>query len=169
VVKIIPRLLHAGVLIAPTKIPEVIAMIKESELPPSSAVSDAGVVNPATLFTALGPVSTVVPPPLPIEKKAAPPTARIRVGGVVQSAKLVRQPRPVYPELAKRARIQGAVKLHALISKEGIIEDLRVMSGHPLLVPAALEAVKQWVYQPTLLNGEAVGVETDIDVNFMLQ
>ena len=60
------------------------------------------------------------------------------------------------------------MKLHARISKEGIIENLTVISGHPLLVPAALEAVKQWVYQPTLLNGEPVGVETEIDVNFTL-
>jgi periplasmic protein TonB len=92
----------------------------------------------------------------------------IRVGGNVQTAKLVKQPRPVYPALAKSARIQGVVKLHALISKEGVIENLTVISGHPLLVPAALDAVKQWVYQPTLLNGEPVGVETEIDVNFTL-
>jgi periplasmic protein TonB len=86
----------------------------------------------------------------------------------VQTAKLIKQPKPVYPTLAKSARIQGVVKLHALISKEGIIENLTVISGHPLLVPAALEAVKQWVYQPTLLNGDPVGVDTEIDVNFTL-
>jgi hypothetical protein len=62
----------------------------------------------------------------------------------------------------------GNVRLHALISKEGTIQDLKVVSGHPLLVPCALEAVKQWAYQPTLLNGEPVEVETDIDVNFTL-
>ncbi len=90
------------------------------------------------------------------------------MGGNVQSAKLLRQPRPVYPQLAKQARIQGVVKLHALISKEGTIENLTLISGHPLLAPAALEAVKQWMYQPTLLNGEPVGVDTEIDVNFTL-
>ena len=83
---------------------------------------------------------------------------RIKVGGNVQSAKLVRQPRPVYPPLAKQARISGVVKLSAVISKDGTIKELQVISGHPLLVPAALEAVKQWVYQPTLLNGEPVEV-----------
>jgi periplasmic protein TonB len=87
---------------------------------------------------------------------------------VVQSAKLIRQPRPVYPQLAKQARIQGVVKLRALISKEGTIENLQVVIGHPLLVPSALEAVEQRVYQPTLLNEEPVGVETDINVNFIL-
>jgi protein TonB len=70
--------------------------------------------------------------------------------------------------LAKKTRIQGVVKLHALISKGGTIEDLKVVSGHPLLVPSALEAVKQWVYRPTLLDGETVGVETEIEVNFIL-
>jgi protein TonB len=81
---------------------------------------------------------------------------------------LLRQLKPVYPQVAKQAGIQGVVKLHALISREGTIEELKVVSGHPLLVPSALEAVKQWAYQPTLLNGEPVGVETDIDVNFRL-
>jgi protein TonB len=93
---------------------------------------------------------------------------RIPVGSILQSAKLIRQPKPVYPELARRVRIQGVVMLHALISRDGTIENLQVVSGHPLLVPSALEAVKQWAYQPTLLNGEPVEVETDIDVNFTL-
>jgi len=86
----------------------------------------------------------------------------------VQSAKLVRQPRPNYPPLAKQARISGVVKLSAVIAKDGTIRELQTISGHPLLVPAALEAVKQWVYQPTLLNGEPVEVQTQIDVNFTL-
>ena len=102
---------------------------------------------------------------LPV-KKVAP--KRITIGGNVQQAKLVRQPNPVYPPLAKQARISGVVHLAAIISKDGTIQDLKVISGHPLLIPAALEAVKQWVYQPTLLNGEPVEVSTQIDVNFTL-
>jgi protein TonB len=90
------------------------------------------------------------------------------VGGNVQQAKLVRQPRPVYPPLAKQARIQGVVRLNAIIGRDGAIQNLQVASGHPLLVPSALDAVKQWVYQPTLLNGEPVEVITQIDVNFTL-
>jgi protein TonB len=74
----------------------------------------------------------------------------------------------VYPPLAKQARISGTVKLAAVIAKDGTIQDLKVISGHPLLIPSALEAVKQWVYQPTLLNGEPVEVSTQIDVNFTL-
>jgi protein TonB len=90
------------------------------------------------------------------------------VGGNVQAANLIKKVTPVYPPLAKQARIQGKVILSAVISKDGTIQDLKVISGHPLLIPSALEAVKQWVYQPTLLNGEPVEVSTQIDVNFTL-
>ena len=93
---------------------------------------------------------------------------RIRVGGNVQQARLIRQPKPLYPPLAKQARISGTVKLNAIIAKDGTIMNLSVISGHPLLVPSAMEAVKQWAYQPTLLNGEPVEVVTQIDVNFTL-
>ena len=118
----------------------------------------------------IGSVPTAaLPPPPPPPAKVAPVTPkRITIGGNVQQAKLVRQPKPVYPPLAKQARISGVVHLAAVISKDGTIQDLKVISGHPLLIPAALEAVKQWVYQPTLLNGEPVEVSTQIDVNFTL-
>jgi TonB family protein len=92
----------------------------------------------------------------------------IRVGGNIQAAKLVRQPRPVYPAEAKDIRLSGVVKLMAIIAKDGTIKSLEVMSGHPMLVPPSLEAVRQWVYQPTLFNGEPVEVQTQIDVNFTL-
>jgi TonB family protein len=95
-------------------------------------------------------------------------TKRIKIGGNVQQRKLVSQPKPVYPPLAKQARIQGVVQLSALISKEGNVINLAVISGHPLLIPSALEAVQQWVYQTTLLNGEPVEVLTQIDVNYTL-
>jgi len=93
---------------------------------------------------------------------------RIRIGGNVQQAKLISQPHPIYPPDAKAARIQGTVQLQATIGKDGTVQNLEVISGHPLLVPAALEAVKQWVYQTTLLNGNPVEVLTQIDVNFTL-
>jgi protein TonB len=92
----------------------------------------------------------------------------IRVGGNVQAAKLVRQPKPSYPPLAKQARIQGTVRFNAVIGRDGTIQNLTLASGHPLLVPSATDAVRQWVYQPTLLNGEPVEVVTQIDVNFTL-
>jgi protein TonB len=86
----------------------------------------------------------------------------------VQAAKLVNRPTPVYPPLAKQARIQGTVKFNAIIGRDGAIANLTLVSGHPLLVPSATEAVRRWVYQPTLLNGEPVEVVTQIDVNFTL-
>lgn len=81
---------------------------------------------------------------------------------------LIRRVQPTYPALARSARIQGAVVLQAVISKEGAIENLKVLSGHPMLVPAAIEAVKQWYYRPYILNNEPVEVETMITVNFSL-
>jgi len=102
-----------------------------------------------------------------VEAVATGPT-KIRVGGNVQATNLITQVRPVYPPAAKEQRIQGAVKLEATIGPDGKVEDLRVVSGHPLLVQAALDAVKDWVYRPTLLNGNPVTVVTSIDVNFTL-
>ena len=81
---------------------------------------------------------------------------------------LVRKILPTYPPLARAARLQGQVVLHAVISKQGTIENLRVLAGHPILVPAAIEAVRQWRYRPYILNNEAVEVETQITVNFSL-
>ena len=93
---------------------------------------------------------------------------RITIGGNVQSAKLTQQPRPMYPPLAKQARISGVVKLAVIINRDGTMQDIKVISGHPLLIPPTIEAVKNWVYQPTLLNGQPVEVSTQIDVNFTL-
>ena len=108
--------------------------------------------------------------PAPSSQASSDPNVpkRITIGGNVQQAKLVMQPRPVYPPLAKQARISGVVHLQAIIGADGAVKNLTVISGHPLLIPAALEAVSQWVYQKTLLNGQPVEVQTQIDVNFTL-
>jgi len=178
-VRMVPRQFDAGRLMAPKVIPKEIAMIKEDELPPMS--SGAGVVGGipggvpgGTPGGVIGGIISSVPqaaPPPPPVVAAPKPVApqRIRVGGNVQQAKLVNQPKPVYPPLAKQARIQGTVRFNAIIGRDGAIANLTVVSGHPLLVPSALEAVRQWKYQPTLLNGEPVEVVTQIDVNFTLQ
>lgn len=119
-------------------------------------------------------VYVIVPQALPAVPVPGQPAlsggnpARIRVGGNGQSTKLVFQPKPMYPPEAKQARVQGVVQLHAVIGKDGTVQDLSVISGHPLLVPSALMAVKEWVYQPTLLNGNPTEVETEIDVNYTL-
>ena len=93
---------------------------------------------------------------------------RIRVGGNVQSYNLVKKVTPVYPPLAKQARVQGTVRFSVIINKDGTIQNIQLVSGHPLLVPSATEAVRQWVYKPTLLNGNPVEVITQIDVNYTL-
>lgn len=113
------------------------------------------------------------PPPPPerpaaqeLRRESAP--VRIRVGGEVQDALLVHRVMPVYPAIAKQTRTQGVVILTAVISREGRIAQLQVVSGNVLLVQAAIDAVKQWRYRPTMLNGEPVEVLTSIQVNFTL-
>lgn len=100
--------------------------------------------------------ATIAPPPPP-----PPPLPS-------QAAKIANQIAPVYPPLAQQARVQGTVRFLATIDKQGHVAHLQVQSGHPLLVPAAIDAAKQWIYQPTLLNGEPVEVMTQLDVNFVL-
>jgi TonB family protein len=94
------------------------------------------------------------------------PQTRVRVGANVTGANLISQVPPVYPEVAKQARIQGVVVLEVEITKEGSVDNVRVLSGHPLLTQPALDAVKQWRYKPTLLNNEPVPVVTTVMVNF---
>lgn len=96
------------------------------------------------------------------------PGPRIRIGGNVMTAKILEKVPPAYPPLARQTRIQGTVRLHAIIGKDGLVKQLEVMSGHPLLVQSALDAVRKWHYQPVLLNGEAVEVDTTIDVIYAL-
>jgi protein TonB len=179
VVKVIPKQFDAGKLMAPKEIPKEIAVIEEDELPPPGAGGVVGGVpggvpggSPGGVIGGIigsVPVAAPPPPPPPVKEKPKPaPPKRIRVGGNVQAARLVNQPKPVYPPLARQARIQGTVRFNAIIGKDGHIENLTLVSGHPLLVPAATAAVKQWVYKPTLLNGEPVEVVTVIDVNFTL-
>jgi TonB family protein len=122
----------------------------------------------ASMGRAVPPPPPPPTPPPPGSPQAAVAPQRIRVAGSVEQDRLISQAKPVYPLLAQQARIQGVVRLSAVIGKDGRIQMLQVLSGHPLLVAAALEAVTQWVYRPTLLNEEPVEVATEIDVNFAL-
>ena len=99
----------------------------------------------------------------------APPSAPVPVGGDVQAAKILRKVIPAYPALARRVRVSGTVHLIGVIAQDGTIQKLDILSGHPLLVGAALDAVRQWMYRPTLLNGKPVEVIAPIDVIFTLQ
>ena len=93
---------------------------------------------------------------------------RVRVSQGVMQGMVVSKVQPIYPPDAKAARIQGSVVIAAIIGKDGNIQNVRLISGHPLLAPAAIDAVKQWKYRPYLLNGQAVEVDTQMTVNFWL-
>ncbi len=159
-----------GALRTPTKIPQKIQMIKEDEAPPP-AMASTGVVGGVPGGIPGGQMGGVIggiisSTPVAVPKVATP--QRIRVSQGVSAGLKVRDVKPNYPPLARQARISGTVVLHALISKDGSIENLTLISGHPMLAPAAIDAVKQWKYRPYLLNGEPVEVETEVQVNFTL-
>jgi len=158
-----------GALRTPTKIPQKIQMIKEDEAPPVMASS--GVVGGVPGGIPGGQMGGVIggiisSTPVAVPKVATP--QRVRVSQGVSAGLLVRKVNPNYPPLARQARIQGQVILRAVISKDGSIEGLTLISGHPMLAPAAIDAVKQWKYKPYLLNGEPVEVDTEVLVNFTL-
>jgi protein TonB len=114
---------------------------------------------------------TTPPPPRdtkPVVRPVRQVAEKVKISEGVMMAKLIRQVKPVYPPMAIQTRTEGTVRLQAVISRDGIIQELQVVSGHPLLVQAAVNAVRQWVYQPTTLNGIPVEVLTTVDVNFKL-
>ena len=165
VVKPVARLIQSGKLMQPRAIPKEVAVFKEAELPPDVINNQ----NQGGVFGGIPGQGLIANngPALPPPPKAATP-ARIKQGGQVTAAAIITQTRPVYPALARQARIQGNVVLHAIIDKEGKVAQLEVMSGHPLLVQSALDAVKQWRYKPTQLNGDPVEVDTTITVTFTM-
>ncbi len=120
--------------------------------------------HPGGVSYGLGLGNPLPPRPLP----AKPHQERIRRSSQLESARLLYGPKPDYPPLARMARVQGIVRMEAVIGRDGAVQNLRLVSGHPLLIEAAKKAVARWRYQPTLLNGEPVEVVTEIDVNFTL-
>jgi protein TonB len=170
VVKVVQTDIINGELRTPTKIPKKVEMIKEEESPPP-VMSAAGVVGGVPGGVPGGQMGGVIggiisSTPVAVPKVATP--QRVRVSQGVSQGLLIHRVQPMYPPLARQARIQGTVVLQAEISKDGNIENLRLISGHPMLAPSAIEAVKQWRYKPYFLNGEPVAVETQITVNFTL-
>lgn len=106
--------------------------------------------------------------PAPEAARPVSEPRRIKVGGMVQAGRLLFMAQPQYPLLAKQARVAGTVQLEGIIGTDGRIRELKVLSGHPLLVPAAVEAVRQWLYRPTTLNGDPVEVVAPITVTFRM-
>jgi periplasmic protein TonB len=160
-----------GELRTPSRIPRKIQMIREEQAPPQVSGGVVGGIPGGVPGGQLGGViggiisssnnNTAMIPKLE-------PVKRIRISQGVTQGMLISKIEPGYPKLALAARINGVVMLKAVISREGNIQELQVVSGHPILVPAALEAVKQWRYRPYLLNGEPVEVETNIMVTFQI-
>jgi len=165
VVKIIkaPKVINIQKMVAPTVIPKNIAIVKE-DAPVIYTNSSEGVAGGTgnVLGGLIGSGPAAPPPPKPVTP------SRIRVGGSVESASLINKVTPQYPPIAKTAHVSGTVVLHAVIAKDGTIQELQYVSGPPLLMKAAMDAVKEWRYKPTTLNGEPVEVDTTIDVVFTL-
>jgi protein TonB len=168
---------------APERIPARVAMIEEppmsaAEAPATGGVPggsangiEGGIPGALTAHVARPQPLPHSPPPAPSAPASRPEAReviRIRQGGLVQAALLIHQVMPAYPALAVQARISGTVQLEGVIATDGRITELRLLGGHPLLVHAAMEAVKQWRYRPTMLNGEPVEVLAPITVHFRL-
>ena len=130
----------------------------------SGPVGDAiGPSSPTGILNSIGAgVRPAAPPPPP-----APIVRQFKPSNLLQGS-LTRRVEPAYPPMARTAHVQGPVVLEAIIGKDGAIENLQLISGHPLLVPAAIAAISQWRYRPYVLNGAAIEVETRITVNFVL-
>lgn len=165
------ELTDTGGVHAPREIPNHIWMPKTREAapPPLEAIGDGiGVIGSNGPAVASNRVISELLRDVPNVPIVATPKARMAVSEGVQDALLIRRIMPAYPPLARQTGIQGAVVLHAVISKDGSIESVHVLSGHPLLIPAALHAVRQWRYRPTYLNRQPIEVETQITINFVL-
>ena len=159
--KVVSELDH-GQLRTPTAIPKQVAKIREEDTP----VSNGGVVGGVVGGVPGGVLNSIASIPAALPKVAVP--QKVRVASGVAQGNLIHDVRPPYPPLARQSRIQGTVVLQAVIGKDGTIQNLRIVSGHPMLAQAAIDAVKQWRYKPYYLNGEPVNVDTTINVNFTL-
>jgi periplasmic protein TonB len=148
----------------PTHVEQVTDTEPPPEIGPTGPTVPGGTGDPSTrgnVLNSIGSAPAILPkPPAPV--------ARPVIVSHMMEGNLIYKPQPLYPPLARSARIQGAVVLRAIISKTGTIENLQVLSGHPMLVHAAIDAVSQWRYRPYVLNGDPIEVETQVTVNFVL-
>jgi protein TonB len=164
----------AGKLLAPTVIPERIAMLKEESIPDDAGIGGVvggvpGGVPGGQMGGVLGGIiggvagQTHLPPPPKMVPKAP-----VRVGGRVKAPRAISTPDPQYPALARGARIEGDVVIDAVIDTSGSVVEMRVVNGHPLLIQAAMNALKQWKYEPTYLNEEPISVQLFVTIRFRL-
>ena len=160
--------LNSSPFVAPSSIPHSIVPVNDIDLPAAPDVREIGVPG-GTGVRGSGPgILGSVGDPMPISPPPPPVSSHPLQVSHWAEGNLIYRVQPIYPPLARAARIQGTVQLRAVISRMGTIENLTVLNGHAMLVTAAVEAVKQWRYRPYLLNGEPIEVETEITVNFTL-
>jgi len=150
----------------PTKIPEKVKIVQEEEAPPTTAGVMGGVPGGVPGGSMGGVIGGIIGTSTAAVPKVA--VTKMRVSSGVSAGLLIKKVEPNYPPLAKTARVQGTVILHAIISKEGAIEGLTLVSGPAMLAPAAIDAVKQWRYKPYLLNGDPIELDTTVEVKFTL-
>ena len=170
------KLFSRGKLLAPIAIPKKVVILKEAPIPADVDITGVpggvpGGVQGGQLGGVLagvlgGTPTSVTRAPTPPGEKAHSP---IRVGGRVRAPRAVYKPSPTYPPLAKQARISGDVVIDAVIDKTGSVVEMKVVSGPPLLIPAALAAVRMWRYEPTYLNDEPIDIQFILTVRFELQ
>jgi protein TonB len=167
-------MLNTGQLRTPSRIPQRVQMIREEDAPPPMpAVGGVvggvpGGIPGGQLGGVIGGIVNATSNTAAIPKFVPVTPQRVRISQGVTKGLLVQKIEPQYPPLARAARVQGDVVLSAVIDTNGQITNLQLVSGHPMLVPAAIAAVKQWRYKPYLLNGQPVEVETTITVIFSL-
>ncbi len=166
-VKVVSQVMN-GQLLAPNKIPRTVKMIKEEEAPPQAFGVTGGVVGGVPGGQSGGVIGSLISSTNQPPQQVIEPPKRVRISQGVSVGLLENSVEPKYPLIAIRARVQGTVRLGAVIAKDGHIENLQLIEGHPLLVEAAMNAVRQWHYRPYTLSGEPVEVETTVIVNFHL-
>jgi protein TonB len=173
VVKIVQTdVLNTGQLRTPTRIPRKVEMIREEESPPPAMSGGVvrgipGGIPGGQLGGVIGGIISSSANSIAIIPRIEP-VKRIRISQGVTQGMVISKIEPTYPKIALSARVTGVVLVKAIISREGTITELQVIKGHPILVPAAIDAVKQWRYRPYLLNGAPVEVETYISVTFQI-
>jgi len=174
----VPRKFNPDALVSPVVVPKVVAILNEAPPLGTEAIAGGipGGIPGVTTGGSTGFFSSAVtviappppPPPAPVKVPEAAATKQITVGGDVEAALILVQVPPVYPTLARQGHIRGSVMLKAVIGTDGKIKNLSAISGHPLLVEAAMNAVRRWVYRPSVLDGIPVEVNTSIEVRFGL-
>jgi protein TonB len=177
--RVVPRA-ESHVFVAPVRIPARVASIDDAPAAsyvigvPNGDARALGTGVPGAFFSALPANAVRIEPPAVLvvapPKPASPPEEpkRFRQGGQVQLGRLIRKPEPAYPALAKTTRVSGTVQLEAVVGTDGRVREVKVLGGSPLLARAAADAVLQWVYEPSRLNGELIEIIANIAVTFRL-